>query len=67
MSSSRRSSRSERCPSCGATAIEVVTEDVVLKVGRKRVRFEVVKHERCRKCGERVFDLETSRRFDVPS
>ncbi len=67
MSSSRRSSRSERarCPSCGSTKIAVVTEHVVLEVGRKRHRFADVTHERCRACGERVFDLATSLRFDA--
>jgi hypothetical protein len=37
---------------------------VVLIVGRRRHRFERVSHERCLRCGERLFDLETSRFFD---
>jgi YgiT-type zinc finger domain-containing protein len=40
-----------------------VVEDVEFLVGKKCVRFAEVAHERCPACGERVFDLETSRRF----
>jgi YgiT-type zinc finger domain-containing protein len=68
MSSSRRSSRSERagrCPTCGSTKVARVVEDVSLKVRRKTFRFEAVEHERCFACGERIFDLETSRSFDA--
>jgi YgiT-type zinc finger domain-containing protein len=42
-----------------------VVEDVEFRIGRKRVRFAKVTHEKCPVCGERVFDLETSRRFDA--
>jgi YgiT-type zinc finger domain-containing protein len=42
-----------------------VVEDVVLKIRGRVHRFENVAHERCEKCGEQVFDLETSRRFDA--
>jgi YgiT-type zinc finger domain-containing protein len=42
-----------------------VVEDVEFRVGRKRVRFADVAHEKCPVCAERVFDLETSRRFDA--
>ncbi|MGH7894511.1 MAG: YgiT-type zinc finger protein [Candidatus Binatia bacterium] len=71
MSSSHRSSRSEhstgvgRCPTCGSARVARVTEDVVFTVGRRRRRFSQVDHERCASCGERIFDLETSKRFDV--
>jgi YgiT-type zinc finger domain-containing protein len=41
-----------------------VKEDVVLRVNGRAYRFEQVQHERCRACGERIFDLETSRLFD---
>jgi len=36
----------------------------VLRVGGRRHRFAGVGHEKCAACGERIFDLETSRRFD---
>jgi YgiT-type zinc finger domain-containing protein len=42
-----------------------VVEDVEFRVGRKRVCFANVTHEKCPACEERVFDLETSRRFDT--
>ena len=71
MSLSRRSSRSElprpagRCPTCGSARVIRTEEDVVLPVGRRRHRFENVVHERCLACGERIFDVEVSRRFDA--
>jgi YgiT-type zinc finger domain-containing protein len=68
MSSSRRRSQSEKakgsCPTCGSRRIARVVEDVEVRVGKKHVTFPQVEHERCPVCGERVFDLETSRRFD---
>jgi YgiT-type zinc finger domain-containing protein len=42
-----------------------VVEDVVLTVRRKRHRFTAVPHHKCGACGERLFDLEASRRFDA--
>lgn len=44
--------------------MEEVVEDVVLRVKGRNYRFEHVKHEICKACGERIFDLETSRMFD---
>jgi hypothetical protein len=41
-----------------------VTEDVTLRLGKRRRRFAAVPHEKCLECGERVFGLEASRRFD---
>jgi len=41
-----------------------VTEDVTFRVGGRTHRFEAVAHERCAACGERIFGLEASRRFD---
>ena len=41
-----------------------VVEDVVLRVKGRSYRFENVKYELCKSCGERIFDLETSRMFD---
>lgn len=41
-----------------------VSEDVELRIGGKPHRFEHVEHERCEACGERIFGLEASRRFD---
>jgi YgiT-type zinc finger domain-containing protein len=41
-----------------------VVEDVLLRVKGRNYRFEKVKHELCKNCGERIFDLETSRMFD---
>jgi YgiT-type zinc finger domain-containing protein len=42
-----------------------VVGDVEFRVGKKRVRLSDVAHERCLKCGERVFDLATNRRLDA--
>jgi YgiT-type zinc finger domain-containing protein len=41
-----------------------VTENVTFHVGGRTHRFEAVAHERCAACGERIFGLEASRRFD---
>ncbi|TMB18895.1 MAG: YgiT-type zinc finger protein [Deltaproteobacteria bacterium] len=67
MSSSRPSSRPSRratCPTCGAKRVAHVTEDVVLRIGARRQVVEAVPHERCEACGEQIFGLEASRRFD---
>jgi hypothetical protein len=42
-----------------------VEEDVDLDVGRRRHRFERVPHERCLACGERIFGIDASQRFDA--
>jgi len=42
-----------------------VTQDVVLTIGRCRHRFVGIEHERCRRCGERIFGLDASREFDA--
>lgn len=71
MSSSRQNSRNElhrasgACPTCGKRRVIRVTEDVTLSVGRRGHCFEDVPHERCLACGERIFDLETSSKFDA--
>jgi YgiT-type zinc finger domain-containing protein len=44
--------------------VKTVSE-VVVRAGRRRHRFENVPHEHCLACGERLFDVETSRRFDA--
>ena len=70
MSSSRRSSRDDaaagrgRCPTCGSRRVSRVTEDVTLTI-RGRRRFAHVEHERCAACGERIFGIEASLRFDA--
>jgi YgiT-type zinc finger domain-containing protein len=53
------------CPTCGRRRVVAVEEDVTLRVGRRRHRFERVPHERCLACGERVFGVEASQRFDA--
>lgn len=70
MSSSRRSSPSRKtrptvCPRCGARGVVPVSEDIVLRVGRRRHAIKSVDHERCLRCGERIFGLEVSRGFDA--
>lgn len=71
MSSSRRSSRSSvshgpgHCPTCGSARVRAVRESVELRVGRARHRFEEVVHERCANCGERIFGIGESLRFDA--
>lgn len=39
-------------------------EDIVLHVKGRKYRFERVKHEVCKACGERIFGLDVSRMFD---
>lgn len=41
------------------------TEEVVLRIGRRLCRFADVDHERCEACGERIFGIAASQRFDV--
>ena len=68
MSSSRRNSPSDaptKCPTCGKRAVVAVREDIVLAVRGRSRRFEQVEHERCTACGEQIFSLETSKRFDM--
>ena len=70
MSSSPRSSRSRKpktapCPTCGSRRVLRVTEDIVLRVGGNRYKVEAVPHERCSRCGERVFGIDASHRFDA--
>ena len=71
MSSSRRSLRNERrpgagrCPICGSARVATVVEDVVLQVGKRSHRFAAVPHERCEQCGERIFGIDASKRFDA--
>jgi YgiT-type zinc finger domain-containing protein len=68
MSSSRRKSsrraRAPKCPVCSSGPVVAVEVDVVLRVKGRSYRFERVKHEVCQACGERIFGLEVSRRFD---
>ncbi len=71
MSSSRRSSLNERagaagnCPICGSARVTAVVEDVVLRIGKRSHRFAAVPHERCKQCGERIFGIDASKRFDA--
>jgi YgiT-type zinc finger domain-containing protein len=71
MSSSRRGSprrRTQRlntCPICGARRLRAVVQDVVLRVRRRRFVMKDVPHEHCAACGERILDIDTSRRVDA--
>ena len=70
MSSSRPSSQSKRpppgrCPTCGSSRVRAVSEDVVIRVRGVGHRFPEVPHEKCDSCGERIFGLEASKRFDA--
>ncbi len=71
MSSSRRSSHSERrrraahCPSCGSSQVITTDEDVVFRVCGRNHRFKHVPHERCLACGERIFSIDVSRQLDA--
>jgi YgiT-type zinc finger domain-containing protein len=68
MSSSRQNSRSKyssgRCPTCGSKRVVSVCEDVVLTIKGVRHLFKAVPHESCAECGERIFGVEASQRFD---
>lgn len=71
MSSSHRNSRNESqtptgsCPTCGKPRLTRVTEAVTLSVGHRKYRLADVTHELCSRCGERVFGIEASQRFDA--
>jgi YgiT-type zinc finger domain-containing protein len=71
MSSSRRNSLSKRgratgkCPVCGSPRLTAVVEDVVLHIGKRSHRFAAVPHERCERCGERIFGIDASKHFDA--
>lgn len=71
MSSSHRSSLTKRvrtagrCPVCGSTRVTAVVEDVVLRIRKRSHRFAAVPHERCEQCGERIFSIDASKRFDA--
>jgi YgiT-type zinc finger domain-containing protein len=54
-----------RCPSRGSDRMVRVVEDVTLTVRGVTHTFEAVPHQRCESCGQRVFDLEQSERFDA--
>ncbi|MBI1815275.1 MAG: hypothetical protein HYR72_09880 [Deltaproteobacteria bacterium] len=45
--------------------MRAVTENVTLRVNGRGHTFEAVAHERCAKCGERIFGLDASRQFDA--
>jgi hypothetical protein len=45
--------------------VHAVTEDVALRVHGVSHRFPEVPHEKCDACGERIFGLEASKRFDA--
>ena len=68
MSSSRRSLPTSpllgRCPTCGCDRVVRVEEDIDFTIRGRVHHFERVVHERCTDCGERIFDLDTSHRFD---
>jgi hypothetical protein len=42
-----------------------VCEDVTLELRGVQHRLADVAHERCAACGERIFGLEASKRFDT--
>jgi len=45
--------------------VVAVVEDVVLQIGKRSHRFTAVPHERCEQCGERIFGIDVSKRFDA--
>jgi YgiT-type zinc finger domain-containing protein len=71
MSSSRPSSRSSRaaasgpCPTCGSSRVRTVREEVTLRIRGVNHRFPEVPHEKCDACGERIFGIDASKRFDA--
>ena len=69
MSSSQQSSSIEAnllsCPLCGSERMVRLTSDVTLTIRSVTQTFVAVSHQRCDACGERVFDLAQSRRFDA--
>jgi YgiT-type zinc finger domain-containing protein len=69
MSSSQQSSQSKKaalpCPTCGSRRVEAVVEDVVIRIAGVRHKVAGVAHERCAACGERIFNLEASKKLDA--
>ena len=71
MSSSQRRSLTKSkggagaCPTCGSTNVVRVQAAVVLRVGRRRIRCPLVKHEVCADWGEKIFGIEASQKLDA--
>ena len=64
-SSPRRTKGAGPCPTCGSKRVIKVAEDVMLRIGGHRYCFDKLNHERCLNCGERIFDIDASKRFDA--
>jgi YgiT-type zinc finger domain-containing protein len=45
--------------------VTAVVEDITLRIGKRSHRFAAVPHERCAQCGERIFGIDASKRFDA--
>ena len=62
-----RSHRAARrpCPTCGSARVRAVREEVVLRFHGVSHRVPDVPHEKCDACGERIFGLDASKRFDT--
>ncbi len=70
MSSSLRKSPNRRpshgaCPTCGSARVVAVVEQVALRIRGQSIRFDKIPHEKCESCGERLFGVEASKRFDL--
>ena len=52
------------CPTCGSDRIRRQTVTVTASIRRKKVRVPDLELEVCPDCGEKLFDLEASRRME---
>jgi len=55
------------CPTCGSGRIRRQTVTVTASIRGKRVRVPDLELELCPDCGEKLFDLEASRRMEEQS
>ena len=53
-----------RCPTCGSRRISRQTVTIKVTVRGKKAEVPNLELEICRDCGEKLFDLEASRRME---
>ena len=53
------------CPTCGSRRVRQVREDVTFNIRGRRHIVRDLQFIRCDACGEKLFDLEASRKIDA--
>jgi YgiT-type zinc finger domain-containing protein len=52
------------CPTCGSKRIRLVCEDAKFSIRGRQVIVHELDFLRCDNCGERLYDIEASRKID---